>query len=493
MATRITEKDTVRVTVSFGRHRMDVSLPLHTPIESWIASLAATLAESISESSGSAREHEWITQPKSRYILSPQVSTTPYPREKSLREVGVIEGSHLLFSVEDRNERFEVLIDDLAEAGAEDLAARYASWGKEESRRFAGFALPLATAILAVGLGFGPALVDFGPWQWACVLLQALVMAVCCAAAVTVSVWDTGRASLIVPLTVSAYLSGAGVALAAIPEGLGRWHVVCVGAVMVILGGMFIITVRQPLSLHYAVMVSGLVGVLASLIAFGSNLEPYQLAMIAAAVAFLVMRMAGGIGLRWAGVERPHISAAGEDLVVSESIRLVEISRSVSSDAKMSSVVNQTDRAIDYRNIVLGVITGTPLVAAVAALTAMATSNDGNVLILCLILSAVFMIRGTWFDDAVQRGFLTGGGMVIMLGTMVGAVINDDMRPEFVVAAAAGFFLTIVTTSVWSWRGGKPMSPASRKFAEIFESMLGGSIPVMLFFILELWSAVRHS
>jgi len=192
-------------------------------------------------------------------------------------------------------------------------------------------------------------------------------------------------------------------------------------------------------------------------------------------------------------VERPHISAAGEDLVVSESLRLVEISRSVSSDSKMASVVNQTERSVDYRNIVLGVIIGTPLVTMLATLTAMSTSHDGKVLALCMVLSAVFVIRGTWFDDAVQRGCLMGAGMLIMGGTVVGAVINDAPRPDQLTLTTVGFFLTIVTSAIWSWRGGKHMSPASRKFAEVFESLLGASVPVLLFFILELWSAVRHS
>ena len=494
-----TEKDLARITVCVETHNVDLAVPIHLPVESLIQSLVRSLDAALREEGNVV---DWLSKPKSHFELSPLVGKA-YPGNKTLSELGVLDASRVILTTQDRNEQVTPLIDDLAEAGAVIQERDFRAWDNRSSQVFSSLLYPAAMALLALVAGYGVLLHGFEELRWPTVGVLAAIGVWGVFMAMAVSKWAEDTVGVVTSQSLVAYATLPVAAACAVPGELGRWHGAAAGAVLLLTAGALLSQVRNPLWLHWAMIVPGASALLIGglnlvwpVFNYGNEIAGYAVSACVAFLGFLPIAFRWGVpqGLASSRLSIPSVPSTGEEIELDETANLVALSRATSGDTDLESIISQRERSIDVRNIALGINVGSAITIILGCFFMVAQVRpDTNTWVAWTyagVLCTIVALHGTWYPDRAMRASLVALGVTGWVLTGAGWLIAGD--ETLFGATVLGGVVVVVLMGTRAWRDVRDTTPRMRRWAELGEYALYALPIFQLVMMLDVFSRVRN-
>lgn len=497
-ADQLVIKDTVRITVittdtrptddpaERRAHHVDLSMST----SGTLADTAIEAAQKITKDLKDRRiDAGWLTDPDSELVLAPLVGEA-WDQDETLGQVGLTNGKIIVLTTQRANERYPRLFESLADGAAEIRAKNFAAWDTDASHDFAAKLMPAGVGVLSV-LGASAAVRHDGLIQWVLVAVFGVAALIVSLAAVTTAQYQK-NATHTPALGLSMHALLAATAASAIPsEGWSVWNFAA-AAVVVTASAWGMVALKAPtLWTHIAVLTGALsltIGLAVTLLyGLWRDVPPSGAAAMVATIAFMFFMGNVPLARKFARLDMPALPTPEEDIDLTQTHNLAQIAREMSEGEKWDSLIHQEDRNIGARYASLGIMLGSGVVAALAATVAGATITDATLryiipefdgrwvgIVTFAVLSALFILRGTWNID---RGLCSVGiisGVMVATGYIGGVAVfgRDDSLVRVAGMVIIGLAILLLACYVMFSASDRPTSEKRVKALQILEAVL---------------------
>lgn len=478
-----TEPALARVSVIGGTTQFDVGLPAAVAVAALIPDLVALIStrapiddEDSESRPGPIRDH---------WTLS-RIGHDPIAPNRSLGEAGVRDGDLLILRAVPARES-PVLFDDVIDAVARLGDAQFSSWNAAAARAM-GYAVAVgASALLSLSL-----LSERGDREvvWPILIAAMVAIAFMVAGAVVGRHYDDPATAAIASLCSMAPAGAAGIMLP--PGAYGAAHLALGCAVVTVSAALsYRISTAGPL-IHSAVGTAAIFGTFASVVQLVFSPGPIKLGAGLCAVAILAISMAPRITILLARLPLPPVPTAGApiDPVDSAPRPAIEGIGAIGAMALPSAAALEL-RARTAARYLTGIIAGTS-VAAVAGIAMVAYPVDEfswRCTVYALIIATLLCLRGRSYADLAQASILIAAGAIGFGVTAALVVLGPGDHAAFAMTAVAVVAVLALLCGVVAPQSS--FSPVMRRLVEIAEYLLIAMIVPLMFWIMDLFAAVR--
>ncbi|WP_327113603.1 type VII secretion integral membrane protein EccD [Nocardia sp. NBC_01730] len=484
-----------RIAVMISTYQVDVVVPTKFTIETFIDDLLVVLASAIDDESVD------FTPPQGQWSLA-RPGEPPIPRWRSLGDHDVTDGTVLMLSVVESAEVFTPVVEDITDALA-----------LINEREFAEFDANTAAVVGLTALGVGAsAVAAMLSWSWTrtgsvlwCGLPTLLLGLLCwAAAAATRRRGATAKVCLGLSLSATPLLFAGGAMLvppaydqpgpfAAANLAAGAVVAAVAAATMMRLSGLGIATLM-------AVTVLGVAVTGAALPLTYLDLSLGQVAGGVVFVGIVLLTAAPRLAVVIARIRPPDLPDPGTevapttltDIFDAETVREDHEHTEDSERQRRSNEVGIEGRARLAVTSLRGLIAAISALLSVSAVITAAVSPGGiREIVMCAAIAGLLAMRSRWHPDRVQAIALITAAAVTACGVsfvLVGAYQSPaaDLTVGVVVTLAA------CAACVAAIRlPGKRLSPVTRRVIDLVEYVLILVVPVIAFWIMGVYTAMR--
>lgn len=477
-----TEPALARVSVIGGTTQFDVGLPAAIPV----AALIPDLVSLISSRSPEPEDVEARPTPVRDHWTLSRVGREPIAPGRSLAEAGVRDGDLLILrSVPARESA--VLFDDVIDAVARLGGAQFTSWNAAAARMM-GYAVAVGASILMALTLLHQRSTHDDVWPVAVAILVTVAFVV--AGAVVGRYYLDRATAAVASLCAVPFALATGMMLP--PGDFGAPHLTLACAVTIVVAALsYRISAAGPL-INAAVITAGVFGAGAA----GAQMlwSPGTVGIGAAlcALAVLAISMAPRITILLARLPLPPVPTAGAAIDPADSAPrpTIEGIGAVGAMALPSAAALEL-RTKTAGRYLTGLVIGTAA-AAVCGITMVAYPVAGfswRCTVFALIIAVVLCLRGRSHTDVAQASMLIAAGATGF--AVVSAEVALGPGDHAVLVAAALAAVAVVALLCGVVAPHSTFSPVMRRLVEIFEYLLIATIVPLMFWILNLYAAVR--
>ncbi|MGO4617660.1 type VII secretion integral membrane protein EccD [Nocardia sp. 2YAB30] len=484
-----------RIAVMIATYQVDMVVPTKFTIETFIDDLLVVLASAIDDESVD------FTPPQGQWSLA-RPGEPPIPRWRSLGDHDVTDGTVLMLSVVESAEVFTPVVEDITDALALINEREFAEFD-------ANTAAVVGLAVLGVGATMVAAMLS---WSWTrtgsvvwCGL-PALLLGLLCWAAAAAARRRGAAARICLGLSLSATpLLFAGGAMLVPPAydqpgpfaaanlAAGAVVAAVAAATMMRLSGLGIATLM-------AVTVLGVAVTAAALPLTYLDLSVGQVAAAVVFVAIVLLTAAPRLAVVIARIRPPDLPDPGNevapttltDIFDAETVREDHEHTEDSERQRRSNEVGIEGRARLAVTSLRGLIAAiSALLSISAGITAAVSPGGIREIVMSAAIAGLLAMRSRWHPDRVQAIALITGAAVTVSGVgfvLVGAYQTPaaDLIVGVVVTLAA------CAACVAAIRlPGKRLSPVTRRVIDLVEYALILVVPVIAFWIMGVYTAMR--
>ncbi|WP_228002898.1 type VII secretion integral membrane protein EccD [Nocardia australiensis] len=484
-----------RIAVMVSTYQVDVVVPTKFTIETFIDDLLVVLASAIDDESVD------FTPPQGQWSLG-RPGEPPIPRWRSLGDHEITDGAVLMLSVVESAEEFTPVVEDITDALA-----------LINQREFAEFDGGTAAIVGLAALGAGTtSIAAMLAWSWTetgsagwCAL-PALLIGVCCWIAAMMARRRGAAPAVCLGLALSATpLLFAGSAMLVPPAydqpgpftaaNLAAGSVVAAvaAATMMRLTGMGIATLM-------AVTALGATVTLVALPLTYMDLSVGQASAGAVFVGLVLLTAAPRIAVVIARIRPPDLPDPGNevspttltDIFDAETAREGDEHTESSEQQRHNSAIGIESRARLAVTSLRGLIAAVSVLLSIGTVVTSVVSPGGiREIVMAAAVAGVLAMRARWYPDRVQAIALIAASAVTVAGVGFGLVVAYEtpaprVAVVFIVAliAAAGCVAALRLP-------GKRLSPVTRRVIDLIEYLLILVVPVIAFWIMGVYTAMR--
>ncbi|MEU2043252.1 type VII secretion integral membrane protein EccD [Nocardia niwae] len=484
-----------RIAVMVSTYQVDVVVPTKFTIETFIDDLLVVLASAIDDESID------FTPPQGQWSLA-RPGELPIPRWRSLADHDISDGTILMLSVVESAEVFTPVVEDITDALA-----------LINEREFAEFDANTAAIVGLTALGVGAsAVAAMLAWSWTMtgsVLwcgLPALLLGGLGWAGAALARRRSAPAMITLGLSLSATpLLFAGGAML-VPPAYGQPGPfaaanLAAGAVVAAVAAATMMRVSGVgIATLMAVTVLGVTLTAAALPLTYADLSVEQVAGGAVFVGIVLLTMAPRLAVVIARIRPPDLPDPGNevspttltDIFDAETVREGDEHTAAGEQQRHANEAGIESRARLAVTSLRGLIAAISTVLAVSAVISAVTSPGGiREIVMATAIGGVLAMRARWHPDRVQAIALIAGSAVTVCGvgfSLVGAY--ETPAPRLVV----GLVVAVVACAACaaSFRlPGKRLSPVTRRVIDLVEYALILVVPVIAFWIMGIYTAMR--
>ncbi|WP_328404149.1 type VII secretion integral membrane protein EccD [Nocardia sp. NBC_00403] len=484
-----------RIAVMVSTYQVDVVVPTKFTIETFIDDLLGVLAAAIDD------ENLDFTPPQGLWSLA-RPGEPPIPRWRSLGDHEISDGAVLMLSAVESAEQFTPVVEDITDALALINQREFAEFDAET-------AAIVGLAVLAVGSSAVATMLSLS-WTrtgsvWWCAL-PALMLGVIGWVGAMAARRRNAAPAITLGLSLSAMpLLFAGTAMlvpaaygqpgpfAAANVAAGAVMVAVAAATMMRLTGMGIATLM-------AVTVIGICVTAATLPLTYLDLAIRQIAAGTVFVTLILLTAAPRIAVVIARIRPPDLPDPGNevapatltDLFDAETARDGDEYAESSEQQRRDAEVGIEGRARLAVTSLRGLISAVSALLAIGTVIAAAASPGGiREIVMGTAVAGVLAMRARWYPDRIQAIALISAAAVTVAGVgfvLIGAYETPGSRlvvgSVVTLAACAGCIAALKLP-------GKRLSPVTRRVIDLIEYLLILVIPVIAFWIMGVYTAMR--
>ncbi|MFE7801072.1 type VII secretion integral membrane protein EccD [Nocardia sp. NPDC057440] len=484
-----------RIAVMVSTYQVDVVVPTKFTIETFIDDLLGVLASAIDD------ERVDFTPPQGLWSLA-RPGEPPIPRWRSLGDHDISDGAVLMLSAVESAEQFTPVVEDITDALALINQREFAEFDADTAA-VVGLAV-LAVGSTAVATMLSLSWTETGSVWWCA--LPALVLGVVCWVAAMAARRRDAAPRITLGLSLSATpLLFAGTAMlvpaaygqpgpfAAANLAAGSVMAAVAAATMMRLTGLGIATLM-------AVTVLGICMTAATLPLTYLDLEVRQVAAGTVFVALILLTAAPRIAVVIARIRPPDLPDPGNEVAPATLTDLfdAETAREGDEHAESSEQQRRSAEAGIEGRARLAVTSLRGLISAVSTLLSIGTvitaaASPGGIreIVIAAAVAGVLAMRARWYPDRTQAIALIAAAAVTVAGVgfvLVGAYETPGARlvvgSVVTLAACAGCVAALKLP-------GKRLSPVTRRVIDLVEYLLILVIPVIAFWIMGVYTAMR--
>ncbi|MGY1896734.1 type VII secretion integral membrane protein EccD [Nocardia gipuzkoensis] len=484
-----------RIAVMVSSYQVDVVVPTKFTIETFIDDLLVVLASAIDDESVD------FTPPQGQWSLA-RPGEAPIPRWRSLADHDIADGTVLMLSVVESAEVFTPLVEDITDALA-----------LINEREFAEFDANTASIVGLTVLGVGAsAVAAMLAWSWTMTGsalwcgLPALLLGALCWVAAALARRRSAPAKICLGLSLAATpLLFAGGAMLVPPAygqpgpfaaanlAAGAVVAAVAAATMMRVSGLGIATLM-------AVTVLGVTVTLAALPLTYVDLSVGQVAGGVVFVGIVLLTMAPRLAVAIARIRPPDLPDPGTevapttltDIFDAETVRDGDEHTVDSEQQRHNAEAGIEGRARLAVTSLRGLIAAIATVLAVSAVLSAAVSPGGiREIVMAAAIAGLLAMRSRWHPDRVQAIALVAGSAVTVCGVgfvLIGAYESPVARLVVgLVVAVAACAACVAALQL----PGKRLSPVTRRVIDLVEYALILMVPVIAFWIMGVYTAMR--
>ena len=494
VAPQTAEVARARIAIMVATYQVDVVLPTKFTIETFIDDLLVVLAEAVGDQGID------FTPPSGQWSLS-RPGEAPIPRWRSLADHQVVDGAVLMLSTVESAEVFSPIVEDITDALAMINEREFAEF---DARTAASVGVSvLGVAALAVAGMLSWTWTHTGSFLWCG--LPAVLLGVFAWIAAVVARRRQATERIAVGLTLSAIplLFSGGAML--VPPAYGHPGPfaaanLAAGAVVIAVAAATMLRVSAlGITVLLAVMVAGIALAAVVIPAAYLNVSARQVCAGAVFVGLVLLTAAPRLAVVAARIRPPDLPDPGAevepgtlaDIFEAEAVR-EDDSTEAEGDPQRTRAVGIEARARLAVLSLRGLIVAIAAVLSVAAVSVSAVSPGGiREIVMAVAIAGLLVLRTRWHPDRVQAIALVVAGAVTVLGVavvLVGAYHTAYARLAvvLVVAALAGAGCVAAVRLP-----GVRLSPVSRRIIDLGEYALILAVPVLTFWIMGIYTAMR--
>lgn len=471
-----------RVSVIGGTTQFDVGLPAAVPVAALIPDLVALI------SSRTPDVEDADTRPtpiRDHWTLS-RVGREPIAPGRTLSEAGVRDGDLLILRSVPARET-AVLFDDVIDAVARLGEAQFASWNATAARVM-GYVVAVAASALCV-LALLRERSEHESW-WPPVIAALVTLAYVVAGAVIGRYYLDRTTAAISSLCAAPCALATGMMLP--PGPFGAAHLTLGCAVTVVVAAMsYRIGAAGPL-VNAAVITAALFGTGAAAVQMLWSPGTVRIGALLCAIAILAISYASRITILLARLPLPPVPTAGAAIDPADSAPRPAIEGIGAIGAMaLPSAAALEQRTRTAGRYLTGLIIGTSSAAVAGiAMVAYPTPNfSWRATVFATIIAIVLCLRGRSHTDLAQASVLIAAGAVGWAVVCIEMAFGPGEHTVLAAVALGGTAVLALLCGVLAPQSD--FSPVMRRLVEIFEYLLIAAIVPLLFWILDLYAAVR--
>ncbi|AHH16420.1 putative type VII secretion system integral membrane protein EccD [Nocardia nova SH22a] len=485
-----------RIAVMVATYQVDVVVPTKFTIETFIDDLLGVLARAIDD------ENVDFSPPSGQWSLA-RPGEPAIPRWRSLADHEVVDGAVLMLTVVESPEMFTPVVEDITDALAMINEREFAEFDRTTVAVVGVSALGLG-AIAAAGmlarswtetgsvLWCGLPALLFGALYWGAALVaraRRVASGVCLGLALSaIPLLFAGGAMLVPP----AYGEPGAFAAANFAAG---------SVVAAVAAATMMRVTRFGIATLMSVTVLGLVLTAAAVPATYVDLELRQVAAGVVFAGLVLLTAAPRLAVLVARIRPPDLPDPGSEVSPSTLTDIFDAEAAREGDPEGEEEAER-DRKQALTGIEararLAVTSLRGLMAAVAVLLSVSTviaaaMSPGGIreIVMAAAVAGLLALRSRWYPDRVQAIALVTAAAVTVAG--VGFVLVDAYETPF---ARLVVVLTVVGLAVLACVAalrlpGKRLSPVTRRVIDLIEYALIVIVPVLAFWIMGIYTAMR--
>ena len=487
-----------RIAVMVATYQVDVVVPTKFTVETFIDDLVAVLADAIDDSEVD------FSPPQGQWSLA-RPGEPPIPRWRSLGDHNIVDGTVLMLAPVESAEVFTPVVEDITDALA-----------LINEREFAEFDADTAAVVGLAVFGIGAVgIATMLSWAWTrtgsllwCGLPALLLGVLCWAAAVAIRGSGAKRRVSLGAALAALPLLFAGSAMLVPPEygepGPFAPANIAAGAVVTAVAAVAMMRLTSSgIATLMSVSVLGITVTAAVLPLTYFDLATRQVAGGAVFVGLVLLTLAPRIAVLIAKIRPPDLPDPGNEVnpATLTDIFDAETHRDVERDAEDAASAEQTRRSHEVgieSRARLAVTSLRGLMVAISVLLSVSTVicavvSPGGIreIVMGAAVAGILAMRSRWYPDRIQAIALIAGSSVTVLGVasvLVGAYGTAFARLAvvLVVTVIAAAALTAALRLP-----GKRLTPVTRRIIDLIEYGLILVVPVIAFWIMGIYTAMR--
>lgn len=483
-----------RIAVMVSSYQVDVVVPTKFTIETFMDDLLAVLSRAIDD------ENVDFAPPSGQWSLA-RPGELPMPRWRSLADHDVIDGTVLMLSAVESSEVFTPVVEDITDALA-----------LINDREFSEFD-PRTVAITGVSaLGVGAiAAAALLSWSWMrsgsvlwCGLPALLLGLICWGAGFALRRRDDGE-MLCLGLVLSAlpllFAGGAMLVPAAYGEP-GPFAAANVAAGAVVAATAAVTTLRLTrvsTTVLTAVLVITIAVAIAALPMAYLEVSEQHMTGGAVFIGLILLTAAPRFAVVAARIRPPDLPDPGTEVAPATLTDIFDAETATADDPGPDRTEDDRRRALrieDRARLAVtslrGLIIGSATVLAAATVLSAAASPGGiREIVLAAAVAGIVALRTRWYPDRIQAVALVVASAVTVVGVgavLVGAYATPIARMVVVVVVAVAAAAACVAALRLP---GVRLSPVTRRVIDLVEYALILVVPVLAFWIMGIYTAMR--
>jgi type VII secretion integral membrane protein EccD len=483
-----------RIAIMVATYQVDVVLPTKFTIETFIDDLLVVLAEAVDDQSVD------FTPPSGQWSLS-RPGEAPIPRWRSLADYQIVDGAVLMLTTVESAEVFTPVVEDITDALAMINEREFAEFDSDTAATVGVSVVGVAALAVAILLS----------WTWT--RTASLVWCGLPALLLGVLLWGAAAA---VRLRQNVERIAVGLALSAIPllfaggamlvprayghAGPFTAANLAAGAVVAAVAAATMLRLSgQGVTVLLAVLVFGTVLAVDVIPAAYLSFSVRQVCAGAVFVGLVLLTSAPRLAVLVARIRPPDLPDPGAEIEPNTLADIFDAEAAREDDSTESEGDPQLLRSVGIEaRARLAVLSLRGLIVAVAGMLAAATVTVAAVspggireIVMAGAVAGILVLRTRWYPDRVQAIALVVAGTVTVLGVavvLVGAYHTAYARLAVVLVVAV---LAVAGCVAAVRLPGVRLSPVSRRIIDLGEYALILVVPVLAFWIMGIYTAMR--
>ncbi|NNH73228.1 type VII secretion integral membrane protein EccD [Nocardia uniformis] len=483
----------VRVAIMVATYQVDVVVPTKFTVETFIDDLLVVLAEAIDDDTVD------FTAPAGQWSLA-RPGQLPIPRWRSLADHDITDGAVLTLTPVESAEVFRPIVEDITEALA-----------LTNEREFSEYDPDVSAAVglggVVVGCGAASAILlwswlQTGSMMWTAVPALLLGMIGLGAALAAAQRFGSPRSCLGLALG-SLLLAGAGAAML-VPPAYGEAGALTpanlvAGAVVAAVAAATVLRVtRVGVATLMSVIVLGILATLAAIPALIWEFSTSQVAAGVLLVGVILLSLAPRVAVAIARIKPPDLPDPGTEVAPATLADIFDAESSTGDQPDDESARRSAESLFEARAR-LAVTSLRGLMVALSFLLALASvlvaaMHPGKIreVVLVLAVAGILLMRARWYPDRVQAIALITGSAVTVTGLgIVLAGVHDDVGSRLLLAVLV-LIIAFLGCRAAVRLPHVRLSPVTRRVLDIFEYLLLVLVPILAFWIMGIYAAMRE-
>lgn len=486
-ATTSAEVERVRIAVMVASYQVDVVVPVKFSIETFIDDLLAVLGEAVGEEVD-------FTPPSGQWSLS-RPGHPPIPRWRSLGDYEIVDGAMLMLTPVESAEEFSPIVEDITDALALINEREFADFDPHTSA-VVGLATLVAGAVaVAVMLS----------WSWT----ETASLGWCAAPALLLGVlaWAAAQAARYRYASPRAFL---GLALAAMPLLFAGGAMVvppaygqsgpfaaanfAAGALVTAVASVTLLRMtRLGVATLTALTVIGIVLTVAALPMTFADLSPDQVAAGVVLLGLIVFAVAPRISVAIAHIRPPDLPDTGDEVAPATLNDIFDAQSGTDSDSEPGFDASIESRARLAVSSLIGLIVAVSVVIPTAMIVTV-NAHPGGIreIIMGISVAAILVLRRRSYPDRIQAIALVTAAVVTVVGVgFVQVAGYTSPIPRLAVTLIVAVIMLLGCLSAVRLPGVR-LSPVSRRIIDLIEYAFIVVVPILAFWIMGIYTAMRQ-